>query len=402
MSHDVFISHSSADKLTADAAVAALEAHGIRCWVAPRDVVPGVQWAEAIVRAITACRLMVLVFSSETNDSDHIVREVELAAHHRKPIIPLRVENVLPSPSLDYFISGTHWLDAIDPPLEAHLERLSAVVDGLLERHPAEAEPSERGAGTVPAASPFAPEAAVVAVVPPSEAIAKTSPSPSVHEDRPGGVAVLLPPTVAPPLPPAPVPVATAEPSGRPSAPRSDKRALVVVIAAMVMVALVTTGWLVFASGDEGAQGEPGPAITSAAPGTPSATAPPSRETVVKAPSNVHATGVTSASVVLEWKEAPFGTSVDHFIVLRNGKRISGELSRARFVDDEVVPGGTYVYRVIAIGTDGSKARSQSTDQITVPVPAPAPSSGSSSDAGGSPPSPTCSGIQIGDDCIPD
>jgi TIR domain len=35
MAHDVFISHSHADKPAADAACAALEARGIRCWIAP-------------------------------------------------------------------------------------------------------------------------------------------------------------------------------------------------------------------------------------------------------------------------------------------------------------------------------------------------------------------------------
>jgi hypothetical protein len=52
MAHDVFISYSSRDKPTADAVCAALESHGIRCWIAPRDVLPGMEWGEAIVNAI--------------------------------------------------------------------------------------------------------------------------------------------------------------------------------------------------------------------------------------------------------------------------------------------------------------------------------------------------------------
>jgi hypothetical protein len=46
MTHDVFISYSSLDKAVADAACAALEAYGIRCWIAPRDIVPGKEWGE--------------------------------------------------------------------------------------------------------------------------------------------------------------------------------------------------------------------------------------------------------------------------------------------------------------------------------------------------------------------
>ncbi|MBV8226902.1 MAG: toll/interleukin-1 receptor domain-containing protein [Verrucomicrobia bacterium] len=48
MSHDVFISHSSADKRAADAACALLETRGIKCWIAPRDIRPGSDWGELL------------------------------------------------------------------------------------------------------------------------------------------------------------------------------------------------------------------------------------------------------------------------------------------------------------------------------------------------------------------
>ena len=75
MAHDVFISYSSKDKLTADAVCAALEANGIRCWIAPRDILPGSDWGEAIIDAIHACRAMLLIFSSNSNASAQINRE---------------------------------------------------------------------------------------------------------------------------------------------------------------------------------------------------------------------------------------------------------------------------------------------------------------------------------------
>ena len=56
MGHDVFISHSTKDKAAADAVCAALEANGVRCWVAPRDIKPGENWATAILRGIAGCR----------------------------------------------------------------------------------------------------------------------------------------------------------------------------------------------------------------------------------------------------------------------------------------------------------------------------------------------------------
>jgi hypothetical protein len=128
LAHDVFISYSSKDKTIADAVCARLEARGIRCWIAPRDVQPGMPYGEEIIDAIHASRAMVLVFSANANASPHIPKEIERAVSHGVAIIPLRIEAVTPGKSLDYFISSVHWLDAITPPLESHLESLANTI----------------------------------------------------------------------------------------------------------------------------------------------------------------------------------------------------------------------------------------------------------------------------------
>src|SRR5271163_455626 len=81
VAHDVFVSYSHHDKPQADAVCATLEAKGIRCWIAPRDVIPGQEWGAAIVDAIQSSRVMVLVFSSHANASPQIRREVQLAVN---------------------------------------------------------------------------------------------------------------------------------------------------------------------------------------------------------------------------------------------------------------------------------------------------------------------------------
>jgi hypothetical protein len=134
MAHDVFISHSAKDKATADAVCAMLESNGIRCWIAPRDVLPSMEWSEAIIDAIEQCRIMVLVFTANANASPQIRREVERAVNHGVPILPLRMEDVLPGKSLEYFIGNVHWLDALTPPFEAHLKSLAGTIKILLAR----------------------------------------------------------------------------------------------------------------------------------------------------------------------------------------------------------------------------------------------------------------------------
>ena len=118
MDHDVFISYATEDKRVADAACAAIEARGFRCWMAPRDVLAGMPYGEAIIKAIQSCRAMVLVFSSNANASAHIPKEVERAVSKGMMIVPFRIEDVAPAQSLDYFIGSVHWLDAIGGQLD--------------------------------------------------------------------------------------------------------------------------------------------------------------------------------------------------------------------------------------------------------------------------------------------
>jgi TIR domain-containing protein len=142
MAHDVFISYSSKDKLTADAACAILESKGIRCWIAPRDILPGADWGESIVDALSHARVFVLVFSSHANASQQIRREVERAVNRGLAVIPLRIEDVAPAKSLEYFISTPHWLDAFSPPLERHLNYLADIIRHILA---GEARPEHPG-----------------------------------------------------------------------------------------------------------------------------------------------------------------------------------------------------------------------------------------------------------------
>ena len=140
MAHDVFISYSKSDKATADAVCHALEADGIRCWVAPRDVSPGLSWKQSIVDAIREARTMVLIFSDEANSSPQVRREVDIAFESGHPILPFRIEDVEMNKDLYYCIAARHWLDALTGPKDEHIEKLVVSVRGLVR--------TERAAGS--------------------------------------------------------------------------------------------------------------------------------------------------------------------------------------------------------------------------------------------------------------
>jgi len=135
MAFDVFLSYSTDDKPTADATCSTLEAAGIRCWMAPRDIRPGHEWGSAIVEAIDACRVMVLIFSKSADASRQVHREIERAVSKGVTIVPMRIQDIVPTQSMEYFLGSIHWLDALTPPLAQHLAKLAITVRANLDVH---------------------------------------------------------------------------------------------------------------------------------------------------------------------------------------------------------------------------------------------------------------------------
>jgi len=133
MHHDVFISYSSMDKETADAVCSMLEQNGISCWMAPRNITPGIPFAEAIIDGIKSSKVFVLVYTSNSNNSTQVIREVDRAVHHGLSVINLRLEDVPLSKQLEYYISSVHWMDAMTSPLEKHLQQLCYVAQIFLK-----------------------------------------------------------------------------------------------------------------------------------------------------------------------------------------------------------------------------------------------------------------------------
>jgi len=144
MAHDVFISYSSIDKNAADTVCSVLEQNGISCWIAPRDITPGLDFAEAIIDGIKSSKLFILVYSSNSSSSKQVIREVDRAVHNGLPVINLRLEDVPLSKQLEYYLSSVHWLDAITPPLEEHINKLACVVKILLRKDEAKYDDLEK------------------------------------------------------------------------------------------------------------------------------------------------------------------------------------------------------------------------------------------------------------------
>ena len=106
MAADVFISHASEDQTIAAEVCSLLEARGIHCWMAPRDIVAGAKWNESILDAIESAPALVLILSARANASSFVQNEVNTAFSQGKPILTFRVEDVLPGKSLKLFLAS--------------------------------------------------------------------------------------------------------------------------------------------------------------------------------------------------------------------------------------------------------------------------------------------------------
>ncbi len=128
MSKRVFISHSSEDSKIAEQVCQSLESAGIQCWMAPRDIMSGEKWAEAIASAVLSSSALIIIFSDNANQSKHVAHELTMAYSKGIQIIPYKIEEVEPDGALQFYLTGAHWLEAKSPTATESLDQLVAVI----------------------------------------------------------------------------------------------------------------------------------------------------------------------------------------------------------------------------------------------------------------------------------
>lgn len=108
----VFISYSSKEMEVATKVCTYLEANGIPCWIAPRNVDAGSNYASQIVSALKQCEILVLLASENTNASGHVSNEVSIAFDNKKIIIPFKLQDFNFTDEYLYFLGRKHWIEA--------------------------------------------------------------------------------------------------------------------------------------------------------------------------------------------------------------------------------------------------------------------------------------------------
>jgi hypothetical protein len=269
--------------------------------MAPDDVMGAVPWAEQILDAIDASKVMIILLSKAANDSNHVSKEVGLALERDKALLPVRVEDVMPTGSLQYLLQLVQWVDAFPGPMRDHLAQVRRSVASVV---PAPAEVSTAGtsgAGAVatpevpPAALPvtYAPAAVPVAPgpagVPPAIHLASLPAAGTAGSAGPGGSELMPHPpqstwsssTGAPASPPTPphvaatshgagiAPAAAHAPAGAtgPLSGTTQNQRTILASVAIIAVAVVVAA--VILGGGSRPGPSPSPTATAAAVATP-------------------------------------------------------------------------------------------------------------------------------------
>jgi formylglycine-generating enzyme required for sulfatase activity len=150
MERSTFISYSSSDKGVAEQVCSFLEASGMGCWIAPRDIPPGADYPAAIIEGLQQARVIVLIVSPAAVQSPHILTEVGHAFSKKKPIVPFRLAQTTLPPDFDYFLSLSQWLEAPGGCTPANLARLrDAVVQAQSGALPHAAGPARSRNATI-------------------------------------------------------------------------------------------------------------------------------------------------------------------------------------------------------------------------------------------------------------
>lgn len=128
----VFISHEKSDAGKAGEIRRHLEAGGLSCWMAPDDIHGIAPWPEQVEQAIDDCDVMLVVVSANASASKHVSREVDLAVEKGKPLLPVRVEDVAPTGTLNYFLRLAQWIDLFPGSIADHAAALETMLASIL------------------------------------------------------------------------------------------------------------------------------------------------------------------------------------------------------------------------------------------------------------------------------
>jgi hypothetical protein len=238
MSASVFISYASQDQKVANTLCKALEGRGFSCWIASRNIAPGENFQIAIVRAIRSAKIMLLVFTGNSNNSDEMAKELALASQSKLIVVPLLIDDVRPNDAFSYEFATRQWIDFFSD-WETAIEQLAHRISVALATEAPAAQPA-----AVEAAPPIpAPTPDVIAKAfadQPAAAAAPIGETLSGLAEPAGKTAIIAAPEVAAAIPAAAA--LAAGPSSFQDAPAKRGAPVVLIVTLSLLVIVMIAG----------------------------------------------------------------------------------------------------------------------------------------------------------------
>ena len=132
MTHEVFISYSSKNAEYANAVSERLKSEGIECWIDTNNIRTATNFAQEIIDGLNEAKVVVLIYSKDSDQSKYVYREIETAFDSNKHIVPLKIDDTFPE-ELEFFLRGTQWLDASPAARENKNVTLDECYDEVVE-----------------------------------------------------------------------------------------------------------------------------------------------------------------------------------------------------------------------------------------------------------------------------
>ena len=161
---EVFISYSTKDTEIAFALLETFESYGLDCWIAPRNIPKGAQWAEEIDKAIQNARVFVVIVSSHSVESRQVPKEIALAVSSCESIFPFRIDDTGLQGTFRYYLSDYQFTDATSDAKQKMIELAEIICSSLGKPIPeikpvSEEEPEEKPVSEEPEKKPAAEKA---------------------------------------------------------------------------------------------------------------------------------------------------------------------------------------------------------------------------------------------------
>ena len=89
----IFVSYAHTDSAQVCPEITRLHKAGYRIWY-DEGIIPTKRWRAHIAEALDSCALFLLFISPHAVESHNVVNEIEFALNHRKPILPIYLEDI--------------------------------------------------------------------------------------------------------------------------------------------------------------------------------------------------------------------------------------------------------------------------------------------------------------------